>query len=216
MTPIAGLQGVVLIGITDPVTTLPHLQRGTYYFLTRDVSGRFNGKAVHSNCSPVNALGQPNPLTANLVSLSLLLDPAFTEINCDPAAYPLGDGRRGRFLLDVQEQALVRARVAALNDVIAQAAQQNGWTFVDPNTLFGNLLSQTDAQGRYQNIRKCQLLPSASTATQLQFAVLNSCPVTGTTAAPNHFGSAISFDGIHPSAALHIQLAAEIALALQQ
>jgi lysophospholipase L1-like esterase len=60
------------------------------------------------------------------------------------------------------------------------------------------LASRTN--GRADQLRKCQDLATATTAAQFQAAVLNTCPVTGPTAAPNFFGALSSFDGVHPSA----------------
>ncbi|HEX5725141.1 MAG TPA: SGNH/GDSL hydrolase family protein [Longimicrobiaceae bacterium] len=203
----AGPEGAVIIGVVDPVIAVPLIQPGAYFFLARDpATGRFQGKPVNANCSPVTPLGQPNPLAANLVSFQIVTNANFPEINCDPNAYPVGDGRRGAFLLDTNEQAIVRARVAAYNAALAQAAAANNWVFVDPNVVLGQLLAErtpNDATGRFQRIRKCQLLPTATNAAQFQAAVLLSCPVTGPTAAPNFFGSIFSFDGVHPSAEAH-------------
>ena len=45
---------------------------------------------MNVNCSPVTALGQPNPLATNFVSFEILLDANLPEINCDPAGFPPG------------------------------------------------------------------------------------------------------------------------------
>jgi lysophospholipase L1-like esterase len=193
------LRGAVLVGVIDPLLGSPILQPGAYFFLARDATGRFLGKPVNVNCSPVTALGQPNPLATNLVSFQILLDANVPEINCDPAAFPLGDPRRGAYLLDPAEQLLIHTRVLQYNAIIAQLAAANGWAYVDPNIIIaGALASRTN--GRADQLRKCQDLPNAATAAALQLAVLNTCPVTGPTAAPNFFGALISFDGVHPSA----------------
>jgi len=211
----SGAQGALLIGVVDAVTAAPLIQPGAYFYLARDpATQRFNGKLVNNNCSPVTSLGTPNPLSANMVSFQIVSDANFPEINCDPAAYPAGDPRRGVYLLDTAEQAVVRARVAAYNAAIQAAAVANNWAYVDPNAIFGPLLLVKNAQGRYQNVRKCQDLASATTAAALQAAVLNSCPVNGATAAPNFFGNLISFDGVHPSSAAHVILAQEFAKAI--
>ncbi|HYH78973.1 MAG TPA: SGNH/GDSL hydrolase family protein [Longimicrobium sp.] len=210
-----GAQGALLVGVVDAVTAAPLIQPGAYFFLARDAAtGRFNGKLVNNNCSPVNSLGQPNPLAANMVSFQIVADNAFPEINCDPAAYAVGDPRRGVYLLDTDEQVVVRARVAAYNAAISATATANNWAYVDPNAVFAPLLIAKNAQGRYQNVRKCQDLPSATNAAAFQAAVLNSCPVPGATAAPNFFGSLISFDGVHPSTEAHRILATEFARAI--
>ena len=206
----AGPQGALLVGVVDAVIAAPLIQPGAYFYIARDAAtGRFQGKLVNANCSPVNNLGQPNPLAANMISFQMVGDNNFPEINCDPNAYT--DARRGVHLLDTSEQAVVRTRVAQYNAAIQAAANANGWAYADPNAILGPLLIQKNAQGRYQNVRKCQDLLTATTAAQLQAAVLNSCPVTGTTAAPNFFGTLISFDGVHPSTAAHKILAVEFA-----
>jgi len=210
----SGAQGALLVGVVDPVVSVPLLQPGAFFFLARDpATGRFQGKTVNANCSPVTALGAPNPLAANLVSFQIVSNAAVTEINCDPAAAQLG----GAFLLDAAEIAVVRARIAQYNAAIQAVATANNWAYVDPNVLFGQLVTQTATVGGqvlYQNVRKCQLLPAATTAAAFQSAVLRSCPVTGATAAPNFFGSLFSFDGVHPSTAAHRILAGTFAAAI--
>lgn len=200
-------QGAMIIGVVDVVTAAPILQPGAYFFLSRDAAGTFQGKPVNNNCSPVTPLGAPNPLAANLVSFQIVTTAAITEINCDPAAAQQG----GRYLLDTAEQALVRTRTAQFNAALQAAATANGWLYVDPNAVLAPFLAEVTPAGRFDRIRKCQLLPSATTAAQFQTAVLNSCPVTGPTAAPNFFGSLISFDGVHPSTEAHQVLARDFA-----
>jgi len=207
------LRGAALIGVLDPLFGSPVLQPGAYFFLARDASGRFLGKPVNSDCSPVNAVGQPNPLAANLVSFQILLDANVPEINCDPTAFPIGDPRRGAYLLDPTEQTLIHTRVLQYNATIAQLALANGWAYVDPNVIIaGALASRTN--GRADQLRKCQDLATANTAAAFQAALLNTCPVTGPTAAPNFFGALASFDGVHPSALGQRALANLIAAAI--
>jgi hypothetical protein len=209
----ANPQGAMLIGVVNAVQAAPVLQPGAYFFLARDpATGRFQGKPVNANCSPVTALGAPNPLAANMISFQIVGDANFLEINCDPAAYPVGDPRRGVYVLDQQEIVIVSQRVAQYNAAIQAAATANNWIYVDPNTIFAPFLVEKDAAtGRYQRVRKCQDLATAATAAQFQAAVLNSCPVTGPTAAPNFFGSLMSFDGVHPSTEAHRILAGRFA-----
>lgn len=218
---IAAPQGAMLVGVVNAVTAAPILQPGAYFFLSRDATGRFNGKLVNANCSPVNALGQPNPLASNMVSFRIVGDTNFPEINCDPASFPVGDPRRGVHLLDTTEQGIIGARVTAYNNAIEQAATANNWLYVNPNQVLQPFLQNNTGQGatpvvagRYQYLRKCQALGSATTSAQFQAAVLNSCPVTGTTAAPNFFGALMSFDGVHPSTAAHVILANAFAAAI--
>jgi hypothetical protein len=193
------LRGAVLVGVIDPLLGSPILQPGAYFFLARDATGRFLGKPVNANCSPVTALGQPNPLATNFISFEILLDANVPEINCDPNAFPAGDPRRGAYLLDPAEQFFIHTRVQEYNATIAQLAAANGWVYVDPNVIVAAALASR-TNGRADQLRKCQDLPTATTAAALQAAVLNTCPVSGPTAAPNFFGALISFDGVHPSA----------------
>ena len=206
----ANPQGVMLVGVVDAIRFAPLVQPGAYFYLARDPgTGLFQGKSVNANCSPVNNLGQPNPLSANMVSF-LIVSSALLEINCDPSQ------QGGAFLLDPAEMAVVTARINAFNQALQTAATANNWLYVNPNEVFLPFLLQQDGSGRFQQVRKCQLLPTATTAAQLQAAVLNSCPVTGPTAAPNFFGAMISFDGIHPSTAGQTEFAKAFAQRINQ
>ncbi|HEX8272845.1 MAG TPA: SGNH/GDSL hydrolase family protein [Longimicrobiaceae bacterium] len=199
------LQDAIVIGVVNP-NVIPLVQPGAYFFLSRDAAGRFQGKPVNANCSPVTALGQPNPLAANLVSFQTVSTASITEISCANDA-PL--------VLSADEQTTIAQRTAAFNALLQQRAQANGWIYLDPNPTLTQLANQTDAQGRYQRLRKCQTLQAAiatGSAANIQNALLRSCPVptTGTTAtfaAPNFFGSLISFDGFHPSSEAHTVVA---------
>ena len=99
----------------------------------------------------------------------------------------------------------------AYNDALRELAQARNWVFVDPGTLAAPLLAERTTEGRANQIRACQGLATATTAAQFQIAVLNTCPVIGATAAPNHFGAFLSFDGITLSTAAHERIAAEVA-----
>jgi hypothetical protein len=221
---IANPQGVMLVGVVNALQGAPLIQPGAYFFLARDpATGRFQGKLVNANCSPITALGQPNPLAANFVSFQILGDTNFPEINCDPNAYPAADPRRSVYLLDTQEQVVVATRVAQFNGLIQAAATANNWVYVDPNLIllpFLNEETEVTVGGTpvklHQRLRKCQDLPGATTPAAIQAAVLTSCPVTGPTAAPNFFGSLMSFDGIHPSTEAHRILAGRFADAINK
>ena len=194
----------MIIGVVNP-TFVPLLQPGAYFFLSRDAAGAFQGKPVNNNCSPVTPLGQPNPLAANLVSFQIVSS-AVPEINCDPSQYG------GAFVLGQDEIATLTQRVNDYNAALKAVADDNGWIWVNPNTILAPYLLEQNAAGLFQRIRKCQLLASATNAAEFQAAVLRSCPVppTGATqpfAAPNFFGSLISFDGVHPSSEAHRILA---------
>ncbi len=213
----SGAEGALLVGVVDAVVSVPLLQPGAYFFAAATPDSlnpairRFRGKVVNPNCSPVNALGQANPLSANLVSFQIASS-ALTEIDCNPATAQGG----GQFLLDAAEIAVVRTRIQQYNAAISAVATANGWAYVDPNPLFAQLASQTTTVGGqqlFQNVRKCQALATATPAT-FPAAVARSCPVTGATAAPNFFGSLFSFDGVHPSTSAHRILAGTFAAAI--
>ena len=238
----AGPKGVMLVGVVDAGRAAPILQPGAYFYAASQATqGRFQGKAVNANCSPVTATGAANPLSRNMVSFRIVADANFTEINCDPNAFPAGDPRRGVHLLDVAEQAVISERVGLLsnttatavpttgfNALIKKAADDNGWVYVDPNIIFNTFLAETVAPPAntgtlrlYQRVRKCQLLATATLA-NLAEAVAKSCPnpaavpATGTTnvGAPNFFGSLFSFDGVHPSTEAHRVLGGRFAAAI--
>lgn len=220
----SGAQGAVLIGVVFADSASPLLQPGAYFYLSRDAAGKFNGKPVNANCSPVTALGTPNPLAFNLVSFQIVSS-ALPEINCDPAS-----AQGGTFLLDAAERAVLGARIAAYNAALKAAADANGWLYVNPMDILRPELARvctatvspgcpTGSAGRYNQVRKCQALPAAlasGSAAAIQGAVLTSCPVpptgaTATFAAPNFFGALISYDGVHPSTAAHVLIARSLA-----
>jgi len=201
------LQGAALVGVVNPLLAMPLLQPGAFFFAASD-EGLFLGKPVNPNCSPLN------PLSANLISYAIFADAAFPEVNCDPNAYEALDPRRGAYLLDGAEQAAIQQRVTQYNAVIATAAAERAWAFFDPNAIVMAALASRDGFGRADQLRKCQDLATAFDATTIQAAVLDTCPVPGPTGAPNLFGSLVSFDGIHPSAAGHQGFASGLAAAI--
>lgn len=211
-------KGAVLVGVVDAGAAAPLLQPGAFFYLARDAAGRFQGKPVDASCSPVTALGQPNPLSRNLISFQAVGDASIATITCDPTA------NGGRYVLDTNEQAVVRQRIIDYNAYIQSVATANGWAYLDPNTVLTTFLNQTtnvtvggQTYAVYNQIRKCQLLRTAATPAQFQDAVIRSCPVTAggsvpaALVAPNFFGALFSFDGVHPSAAAHVVLANELA-----
>ena len=203
------LLGAALVGVMDPILFDPILQPGAFFFLARDpATGRFAGKPVNSNCSPVTALGTPNPLAQNYVSFAILADAASAEINCDPSV------NNGNYLIDTSEKAIIQARVASFNNTIQSIATSRSWVFLNPNTVFASALT-TKEGAQYNEIRKCQDLATAATAAQFQAAVLNSCPVViaGFTA-PNVGGRVFSLDGTTLSVAGQKTLTLALAAAI--
>lgn len=204
----SGAQGALLIGVVFADSAAPILQPGAFFYLGRDAAGNFSGKPVNLNCSPVNNLGQPNPLSQNLVSFQILSS-ALPEINC------AGTVGGGAYVLDATERTVLDTRIKDYNTKLQALATANGWLYVNPMDILRPFVALNGASavtnGRYNQDRKCQLLATATTAAQFQTAVLNSCPVTGATAAPNFFGTLISFDGVHPSTAAHVIVARSLA-----
>jgi lysophospholipase L1-like esterase len=207
-TPAAQNDAVIMIGVVDPVIT-PIVQPGAFFFLaaTAQANGTrlFQGKPVNANCSPVNALGQPNPLSGNLVNFQIV-GTQIPEINCGDTA-PL--------VINAAERTAISNRVTAFNQAMQGAASAAGYTFVNPNQLLAPFINErTATTNRTNRVRKCQDLATATTPAQLQAAVANTCPVTGATAAPNFFGSLFTFDGVHPSLEAHQIVAGALADAI--
>ncbi|CAN5682161.1 SGNH/GDSL hydrolase family protein [soil metagenome] len=188
----------ILIGVTDPQHA-PVLQPGAYYWAVKQdpVAAALLPKNVNDNCAPLTPTGQLNPLAANLVSLLVVRDAAVTEISC------AGDAP---YLLNASEQQAITTRVGEFNQALQAAAQARGWIYLDADELTRRQLTDPN------RIRKCQTLASATTPQQFAAAVVASCPHP---AAPNFFGSLISFDGVHPSRAGQQLIADEMAAALR-
>jgi hypothetical protein len=212
ITALPSRQGTAIVGILDPLTFDPILQPGAYFYLARDPStGFFGSRHVNNNCSPVTNLGTPNPLSTNLISFAIFADTdtTITEINCDPSA------QNGDYVIDASEAVIIHNRVTQFNALLAGIASDRGWVFLNPNTVFASALTATDVNGRYPSIRKCQLLPTATTAAQFQTAVLNSCPVTlSPFAASPPGGNLFSLDGTTLSALGQTRLADYLAIAI--
>ncbi|GLC27155.1 SGNH/GDSL hydrolase family protein [Roseisolibacter agri] len=105
---------------------------------------------------------------------------------CAPITIP-GAGTIGTSgILDAAETAALSTRVAAYNAYIAQRAAALGWAYYDPNTTLARLKQNP--------------------------AVISPIPNLTSTAAP--YGTALSFDGIHPSASAHVEIANDIIRAI--
>lgn len=196
MAGVPTLIDAVLIGVSNPLHA-PLLQPGAYLWLVaQDPEGAaLLGKPVSDTCAPVGPGAEPNPLAANLLSLSILADVGLAEVSCvDDAPYVVNEA----------EQAEITERVAAFNAAIRENAEANGWIYIDSNQeIITPLLADPE------QIRKCQGLAAAATAEALRAAVEETCPRP---TAQNFFGAALSFDGVHPSRAGQ-QVVADVLLA---
>lgn len=191
------LRDAILVGVVNPVVA-PALQPGAYFFLAAaGTGGRFGGaagKPVNANCAP----GTPGG--SNMVSIQILSDANFPEINCSNEAYPVGDPRRSIYVLTADESATISARVNEFNNALRTRAEANGWIYVDATAVLRAASNNLQDASR---IRKCQTLPAAlqtGNPTTIGTAITNTCP---SPAPAIGFGSLISFDGVHPSTLAH-------------
>jgi hypothetical protein len=177
------LRDAILIGVIDPLLA-PLVQPGAYFWLVaQDAEGAaLLPKPVSDDCAPLTQTGELNPRASNLVSFRSFADAAVAEISCaDDAPY----------VLNAAEQAAISGRVEEFNSAIRASATSNQWIYVDAsNEVVRPLLASPD------QLRKCQGLLTADTPETLRLAVEQTCPHP---AAPNFFGSSVSFDGVHPS-----------------
>jgi hypothetical protein len=91
------------------------------------------------------------------------------------------------FVLDAAEQAQVGALINSYNAYIKAKADSIGFAYYDPNTTLARLATQDPILGSH-------------------------VPNIGSATAP--FGQFVTLDGIHPSAAAHIQIANDIILVI--
>lgn len=166
---------------------MPALQPGLFYWAVKQnpQTSSLLPKEVSNNCAPVGPTGQPNPLTRNVISYTVLFEPDVQEISCADDA---------PFVLPQAEQMAISARVAEYNALLEARAEQNGWIYFDINELLGPALADPAL------LRKCQGLATAATQEQIMQAILQTCPSPDPAVG---FGQFISFDGIHPSAEAH-------------
>lgn len=223
MTP-AGQGGpgrdVVILGIA-PFPAL--LQPGAYFFAqyAADPVGfqTRTGKTVNANCAPAPG----NPFAASLVSLAIFGQPAIPQIDCDGIT-----GVSTDFVLTPTETATLISRVTAYNAALQAAATGNGWTYVDVNVVLGGA-GTTPANLRQRvpaaRFRLCQGLATAATPSEIQTAVLTTCPAPtpvnapyapGSAAYADFFGSWLTFDAVHPDVEFQNAVAQAIATALNQ
>jgi hypothetical protein len=196
-------QDAVLIGISPLQTAV--VQPGAFLWaLTQGPGALLPPAAVNANCAPFTLTGQRNPLSGNRLYLpgALAAASSGSQISCADDA---------PFLLNASEYATFIQRVGAFNVVIQQAAEDNGWIYVDPNTVL-----PLDDPSKFRN---CQLLnlplstgPNPDvTPANFAAAVATTCP--GPTA-PNFFGTMVSYDLTHPTAEYHRAMADAIITAI--
>ena len=194
----AGPMDALVIGVARPALAAPAIQPGAYFWAVAESGDAPVPLVVADNCAP----GQPG--ATHLVSFRVAeayLDgeAAAVEVDCaDDAPYVLNDA----------ERAAIDARVAAFNALLAAAADEQDWMYVDPLSAF--ILPALDDPSA---IRKCQDLEGATTAAEIAAAVEATCPQPD---APNFFGAYFSFDGVHPSAAAHAVIADSLARRINQ
>lgn len=197
-------QEVLLIGAVN-ANVMPALQPGLFYWAVKQDpnTAPLLPKEVSDDCAPVNFLGQPNPLTRNMISYTVLFDAAVEEISCANDA---------PYVLPPAEQLAISQRVGEYNALIAQAAEENDWVFFDINAWLMPAIADPVL------LRKCQGLATARTQAEIRAAILATCPSPDPAVG---FGSFMSYDGIHPSAEAHLLVSRAIvdtlneALALQ-
>jgi lysophospholipase L1-like esterase len=208
-------EDAILIGAVNALAALPALQPGAYFWaLAQSPPAGLPTINVANNCAPFDGGGNPNPLSARLISfigVSYAIAAGEDPVNIDCVnGVQIGAAYVPDYLVDETEQAVIAARVAAFNAYIEQQANDNGWIYLDPNAAL-----VAPALGNPDLIRKCQTLATATDAPSFAAAVAASCPVDLDPATEEtFFGSYISFDGVHPSAAGHVVMANALAEAL--
>lgn len=202
-------QDAILIGVADPMMAAPALQPGAYFWaIAQNPPPGLPDLDVSANCAPFDLVGDPNPGGARLVSFTYVA--AQIADGADPIVIDCAEDAPG--LLNETEQFTIGSRIGAFNAYIQQQAAANGWIYVNPSTAF-----VIPALADPDQLRKCQLLPTATDAESFQAAVVNSCPVDLDPATElTFFGSFMSYDGIHPSAAAHVVIADTLARRLNE
>lgn len=183
------LQGGALIGVSD-VTLIPYLSPGVAYFEAEQAGALPEAFDVADNCAPDEDGGVGE---STLVPFEygfgafLVLAQQGTDVTLDcEDNRPLGEIFEDEIpsslavvsILTADEIQTLQARIAAYNEVIEQAASEQGFAYLDPNELF----SRPDIR------EQIPLFPNVTDPD-----------------AP--FGPLFSQDGVHPSAEGHEHLA---------
>ncbi len=193
-------QEAILIGVANAMQMAPALQPGAYFWAIDNSDNPYAALLdVDDNCAPTVAGG--GRLVSFLgVSGQLAENPEQPAVvDCDAEA---------PFVVNDAEVLAIGTRVAMYNAYIEEAADANGWIYVDPMAAF-----VLPALADPELIRKCQGLhpdhpnPPTNDA-EFEAAIASSCPYP---TAPNFFGAYFSFDGVHPSAAAHVAIAEALA-----
>lgn len=203
-------QDAILIGAANPIMVAPALQPGAYFWALPDTLVISPTDTVFldvsDDCAPFDGTGQPNPLASRFISFlgvgnALAAGERPLTISCVNGV-EIGGAYQPDYLLDQTEISDISIRIATFNAYIEQQANDNGWIYLDPASIYNPALANPD------NIRKCQGLATATDLASFVAAIQNTCP--GPTA-PNFFGAYFSFDGVHPSTQAHAVIADSLA-----
>ena len=109
------------------------------------------------------------------------------------------------YVLTADERAQIQARTEEFNDILEAEAGGRNWAFLDATA---ELVSQLSGSSGHNRLRRCVGLNNTlDMATMVTFFTTR-CPHPS---APNYFGSFVTYDGIHMSAAAHVIMAEAIA-----
>ena len=192
----SGAMGVVLIGVLD-VRIAPVLQPGLYYWLADSLG--LAPKEVSDDCAPRDELGELNPMSMNTVSWLAFRDTMIDVVSCDPSA---------KYVMPFAEMDAIGARVTAFNNILRVETQDRNWVYVAPGDVVQSALNSAGS-GRHNLLRRCEGLNNTLTEEAMVNFFNARCPHPN---GPNYFGSLVTYDGIHMSAAAHQLIANAIAL----
>ena len=191
----SGALGVALISVMD-VRVAPVLQPGLYFWLADSLG--LAPKEVSADCAPRDSTGELNPLSMNTVSMLAFRDAAVDVVSCDPSA---------PYVLTFAERDEIGARVIAFNNILRVETQDRNWVYISSADVLQAALNSAGS-GQHNLLRRCTGLTNTLTEEAMVTFFTTRCPHPS---APNYFGSLITFDGIHMSAAGHQLLANALA-----